>query len=69
MNVDTPFKNARYDAGGTITCDILHPVFGWIPFTASPDDVEAHGRAIFAHVRAVGPVALYVPPVEPPAEE
>lgn len=60
MQVDTPFKNAQYDADGTITADILHPVFGWVPFTANPNDVEAHGRALFAHMSAVGPVAEYV---------
>lgn len=65
MQVDTPFRNAQYDAGGTITADIFHPVFGWIPFTASPNDVEAHGRALFTHISAVGPVAAYVAPPEP----
>jgi hypothetical protein len=42
-----------------------------LPFTASPTDVEAHGRAIFeqASQGAFGPVAEYVAPpapVEPP---
>lgn len=60
MNVDTPFRNARYDAGGTITADILHPVFGWIPFTASPDDVAPHGRVLFEHIKNTGPVEPYV---------
>ena len=38
-----------------------------LPFTASPTDSEAHGRAIFAAAAAgdFGPVADYVPP--PPA--
>jgi hypothetical protein len=41
------------------------------PFTASPTDCEAHGRAIFeqASQGAFGPVAEYVAPpapVEPP---
>jgi hypothetical protein len=37
------------------------------PFTASPTDVEAHGRAIFeqASQGAFGPVAEYVAPPEP----
>lgn len=68
MQVDTPFRNAQYDESGTITADILHPVFGWVPFTASPFDVEAHGRALFAHITKVGPVAAYVPPQEPVIE-
>jgi hypothetical protein len=56
MQVDTPFRNAVWDKGGaTITCEIEHPVFGWIPFTAAPNDVEPHGRAIFEAVRATLP--------------
>lgn len=62
MNVDTQFRRAAYDVGGTITCEINHPIFGWIPFTASPYDVEPHGRAIFNHIVNVGPVAPYVEP-------
>lgn len=64
MQVTTPFRNAVYDSTGTITCEIEHPVFGWIPFTASPDDVEPHGRALFTHIRDTGPVAPY-PEVKP----
>ncbi len=50
-----------------IDLEINHPVFGWIPFTANPDDVEAHGRELFAMLAAgeAGPVADYVPPPEP----
>lgn len=61
MQVNTPFRNAVYDATGTITCEIEHPMFGWIPFTASPIDTEPHGRVLFMHISAVGPVAPYVP--------
>jgi hypothetical protein len=41
------------------------------PFTASPIDCEAHGRAIFAAAVAgeYGPVAEYVPPPSPTTEE
>lgn len=50
-----------------IDCEIEHPVFGWIPFTANPQDVEEHGRELFAMLAAGegGPVADYVPPPEP----
>lgn len=58
------FRNARYNAFGTIDCEIEHPVHGWIPFTASPDDIEEMGRAVYALVSA-GDVAPYVPPPEP----
>ncbi len=62
-------RNPRYaNADKTlIDVEILHPVFGWIPFTASPEDVEAHGRELFAMLAAGegGTVADYVPPPEP----
>lgn len=61
-------RNARYNAVGTIDCEVEHPVHGWIPFTASPDDAEQHGRDIFAQVSATadpyvdpGPQAAPVP--------
>lgn len=51
-----------------IDCEIEHPQYGWIPFTASPDDVEQHGREIFAALLQ-GTVAAYVPPPAPTTEE
>jgi hypothetical protein len=38
-----------------------------LPFTANPNDVEEHGRVLFAAATAgeFGPVAEYVPPPEP----
>ena len=38
-----------------------------LPFTASPNDVEAHGREIYARLIAgdYGPIAPYVPPPNP----
>ena len=48
-----------------IDCEIEHEVYGWIPFTASPNDVEAHGRELFAQL-SVGVIAPYQPPPPPP---
>lgn len=52
-----------------INCEIATTEFGneMLPFTASPNDVEAHGREIFADIAAgkYGPIAEYVPPPEP----
>lgn len=45
-------RNPRRNAHGTIDIDIEHPVYGWIPFTASPDDVELHGRELYAQAEA-----------------
>jgi hypothetical protein len=50
----------------TIDCEITTSQFGTeiLPFTASQNDVEAHGRAIFADIvsGAYGPIAEYVAP-------
>lgn len=53
-------RNPIFNANGGINCEIEHPVYGWIPFTASPDDPEAHGREIFAALQ--DSAAPYVPP-------
>jgi hypothetical protein len=42
------YRNARYNSQGTIDCIIDHPTLGPIPFTADPNDIEPHGREIFA---------------------
>lgn len=47
------WRNARYNQHGTIDVEILLPEHGWIPFTASPDDPEEHGRLIHAEVMAM----------------
>ncbi|MDX5413413.1 MAG: hypothetical protein LPK02_10245, partial [Rhodobacterales bacterium] len=58
-------RNPTFNALGGIDCEINHPDFGWIPFTASPDDPEPIGAAIFAAAQAEA--APYVAP--PPAPE
>lgn len=62
------FRNCIYNRTGTIDCEINHPQYGWIPFTASPDDSEEHGRAIYAEA-IKGTVAPYEPPPPPTDEE
>lgn len=48
-----------------IDCEITTSQFGdeILPFTANPDDCEAHGRAIFADIVAgkYGEIGEYVP--------
>lgn len=41
-------RKITFIAAGRFDCEIEHPSYGWIPFTATEDDAEAHGRAIFA---------------------
>ena len=55
-------RNPVYNAFSTIDCEVNHPQFGWIPFTASPDDRPD----IYDAALAMGP-APYVPPPAPPA--
>ena len=54
-------RNAAFNRFGTIDCEIEHPKFGWIPFTASPDDPEKLGKDIHA-VAIKGTVTPYVAP-------
>jgi len=56
-------RNARYADQGhnRIDCEINHPQYGWIPFTADPDDPEKHGKDIYDAALSSGPAA-YTPP-------
>jgi len=55
-------RNPIYNSSGTIDCEIEISPGKWVPFTASPDDVEVHGRAIYADALESGP-APYIAPV------
>lgn len=59
-------RNPIYSApdNSTIDCEIEHPVHGWIPFTANPNDVEPLGKEVYDACVAgeAGPIAPYVPP-------
>lgn len=56
-------KNAQYNVAGGIDCEIEHPRFGWIPFTASPDDEESKGRELFVLLDEDSATLAYVPPI------
>lgn len=60
------WANAEHTA---IDCSITTTSFGnqVLPFTADQNDVEEHGRALFAAIQAgdYGSIAEYVPPPEP----
>lgn len=59
-------RNLSYTSDGAVMLEINHPVYGWIPFMASPDDCEAHGRELYARAIAgeFGDIAPYVAPVK-----
>ena len=67
----TSVKNPRWvNAEQTmIDCDITTSKFGneVLPFTASSNDPEEHGRAVFADLVSgvYGEIAAFVPPPEP----
>ena len=57
-------SSAQFNAKGGIDCVWDHPRLGKIPFTASPNDPEAHGRAIYQWLvdGEYGEVKEYEPP-------
>lgn len=56
------YRNPIYTVDGRINCEINHPEFGWIPFTADPNDVEQHGRDLFAAISKDGCISEYSEP-------
>jgi hypothetical protein len=54
-------RNPIYNVFGTIDCEINHPDYGWIPFTASPDDRPD----IYDAALAMGPAPAHPPPPPP----
>jgi hypothetical protein len=57
-------RNPIFTSDSRIDCEIEHPQYGWIPFTADPNDVEQHGKEIYAIALAMEP-APYVEPLVP----
>ncbi len=43
-------KNHVKNPDGSIDCEVKHPTYGWVPFTASPEDVEGFGRDLFTQI-------------------
>lgn len=62
------WRNPKYNAFGSIDCEINHPVFGWIPFTANADDTGAEFdvSGMLAEINAAGNIAEYIAPPPPP---
>lgn len=63
-------RNPVFTEDNRIDCEINHPVYGWIPFTADSNDVEQHGKEIYAAALSMGPAAyVQTPPVVPTKAE
>lgn len=58
-------KNVVRNSVGGFDCEIKHAVYGWIPFTASHDDVDIFGREIYLRIDGgeFGVIADYEPPI------
>ena len=61
-------KNPKDNGSGSYDCEIYHLQHGWIPFTASADDSEQHGRDIHALIQS-GAAGEIAPPPPPPSEQ
>lgn len=59
-------RNPSYNRFGSIDCEVNHPVYGWIPFTATEDDPE--GPEMYERALAMEP-SPYTPAVVGPEEE
>lgn len=40
-------KNIQKNGNGGYQCEVNHPDYGWIPFTAREDDPDENGRLIY----------------------
>lgn len=58
-------RNLRYTLTNMINCEYNHPVLGWIPYTANPDDSEDFGRELYQEIKDRIDIAPYVPPALP----
>jgi|GEM_PF-1150168 len=63
-------RKPNYNKQGNINCEVYHNEFGWIPYTATADDVELQGRVIYEAIMAgnCGEIAEYVEPEKTEAE-
>lgn len=43
-------RNPRVSGNGGYDCEVNHEVYGWIPFTAHPDDIIEYGCQIYQEI-------------------
>lgn len=63
----TEVKNPQWVGNNAIDVEVNHPFYGWMPFTATPDDVMDYGREIYADCLAgkFGPIkAAVIEPIQ-----
>lgn len=65
MQLDVIHNTAKHNRFGGIDVFIVHPTYGEIPFTASPEDVEELGRELYQRALdgEFGGIEPYTPPI------
>ena len=58
-------RNPKYTMFNDIDCEILHNIYGWIPFTASKNDPEPMGKDVYNKALEMGPEPFVVEEVSP----
>jgi len=46
------YRNPINNEDGTFDVEVYHQSLGWVPFRASPDDCEEHGRDIYNSIKS-----------------
>lgn len=61
------YRNAKRTATAAINCEINHPVYGWIPFTAVANDTGAQFdvAALYSQMNTNPSTQAYTPPAAP----
>ena len=59
-------RSAAYTAGGQIDCEVNHPVYGWVPFSAVNNEQDPFSAQVFAAALAQNPAPYIPPPPAPP---
>jgi len=60
-------RNLKRNRFGAVDMEVEHPIYGWIPFTASPNDCEPLGRTLYAE--AIAGAHGAIADVDPPSAE
>lgn len=68
--VTVEYSNPVYanQEGTMIDCEVNHPEFGWIAFTATSFDPEQYGRDLYVRIVADGGISPYVAPTPPESD-
>lgn len=60
-------RNPAYNEFGSIDCEVEHPRFGWIPYTANNGRGDPREQNIWDQCVGLGPAPYVPPPVSSPS--